>query len=416
MRTAAQSDFVRKVGETFGAKILLILMGLASTVLVARALGPEGRGEYAIAFALVSIGVQFGNLGLHSSATYYVSRNKSTAPVLIVNSLVAGFGLGGVMGLLGWGACRLFPSLAPVQDPLLWGACLAIPFSLSGMFLQNLLLGLNRVRFYNLTDIIGRSLSLLALGIVLAFTPVTVEKVFFCGILAPMAIFFLGLWFLRPWLIPVAGFSWALLKGGLPYGLKAYLACFFAFLLLKIDLLMVKYLLGASDAGQYSISSAMADMLYLFPAVVGTVLFPRLSTLPGLIEKWKLAKNASLVLGGIMLMLAGGAALVASPVVRLMFGAEFLPSVPAFLWLCPAMVFYGINNILSVYLASVGLPWFGVQVWVLAAGANIVLNGFLIPALGISGAAIASLLCYALVLLVQYIYVLQHLNADESRP
>ena len=49
VRRALESDFVRKVLETFATRILLIGIGLATSVLIARILGPEGRGLFAVA-------------------------------------------------------------------------------------------------------------------------------------------------------------------------------------------------------------------------------------------------------------------------------------------------------------------------------------------------------------------------------
>jgi O-antigen/teichoic acid export membrane protein len=90
--------------------------------------------------------------------------------------------------------------------------------------------------------------------------------------------------------------------------------------------------------------------------------------------------------------------------IRLLFGADFLPAAPAFVLLSIAMIFYGANNIVSSYLASLSFPWFSVAVWVAAAGLNVVLNLFLIPSRGILGAAISSLVCYVLVLVAQVLY------------
>jgi O-antigen/teichoic acid export membrane protein len=94
-RRLINSDFVRKVAETFGTRILLIGIGLVTSVIVARILGPDGRGLYAVAATIGAIGVQFGNLGLHASNTYYVARDRSLLPALVGNPLLIGFVFGG---------------------------------------------------------------------------------------------------------------------------------------------------------------------------------------------------------------------------------------------------------------------------------------------------------------------------------
>src|SRR4030043_1134751 len=95
------SDFIRKVGETFITRICLIGIGLVTSVIVARILGPEGRGLYAVAATIGAIGVQFGNLGLHGSNTYYLARARSLLPALIGNTLLVSFVVGGAGSGLG---------------------------------------------------------------------------------------------------------------------------------------------------------------------------------------------------------------------------------------------------------------------------------------------------------------------------
>jgi hypothetical protein len=90
-RKTKTSDFVRKVAETFLTRILLIGIGLITSVIVARVLGPEGRGLYAVAATIAAMGVQLGNLGLHASNTYYVAQKPELLPFLMGNTLIASF-------------------------------------------------------------------------------------------------------------------------------------------------------------------------------------------------------------------------------------------------------------------------------------------------------------------------------------
>src|SRR6266550_9140590 len=88
IRQLAASDFVRKVAETYATQIVLIGLGLLTSVTVARSLGPQGRGFYAVAMAMGLTGVQLGNLGLHASNTYYVAQNRSLLPTLVGDSFL----------------------------------------------------------------------------------------------------------------------------------------------------------------------------------------------------------------------------------------------------------------------------------------------------------------------------------------
>src|SRR5262249_14860991 len=99
------------------------------------------------------------------------------------------------------------------------------------------------------------------------------------------------------------------------------------------------------------------------------------------------------------------AALAAPLAVRLVFGADFLPAVPAFRILCVAMVLYGTNNILANYLASLGFPLFSLFIPAIGFLVNFVLNLVAIPHFGIVGAALCSVIGYGGVLALHVMYV-----------
>ena len=197
----------------------------------------------------------------------------------------------------------------------------------------------------------------------------------------------------------------SLLLDNLRYGLKAYVAAFFAYMVLRVDLLFVKYLLGAEEAGYYSIGTSMADLIYLLPVVVGTVLFPRLSAMTAQQEKWEYTKKVLWVMAFVSSLLSIVAIPLANPAVGLLFGTAYLPSVPAFLWLLPGICSLAVNTILMNYLASIGFPLIAVYAPGVAMTLNIALNLKWIPSYGIVGASMASSVSYGLMLLMSLAYV-----------
>ena len=85
------SDFVRKISQTFVTRVFVAAIGLVTSVLVARILGPEGRGAYAVAMAIGAMGVQLGNLGLQAANTYVISRQRDLLSIVVANSLSVAF-------------------------------------------------------------------------------------------------------------------------------------------------------------------------------------------------------------------------------------------------------------------------------------------------------------------------------------
>lgn len=406
MNSLWASDFVHKVAETFATRILTLGIGLIVSVVVARILGPEGRGLYAVAVAVGAIGVQFGNMGLHASNTYLVAKDHSVLSSLVGNSLFVGLVLGGLGAALALAVFLNWPDIAPIHGGLLRLALLSIPLGLSYLLLQNLLLGIHEVRTYNKIELFGNIASVIFIILLILSRLVTVETVFSVSLIILIIYIVLALRVLRCHFQGLPHLSFALFKRTLGYGLKAYLAAFFAFLVLRVDLLMVQYMLGAKQAGYYSIAVAMADLIFMLPVVVGTILFPKLSALEDTQEKLRLAKQTAWGVGFVMATMTILAAALAGPMIRWLFGQAFMPAVPAFIWLMPAIMTLSINTVLMNYFASTGMPMITIYSSGAAAILNVVLNMKLIPLLGIVGASISSIFSYGSMLAATTIYIL----------
>lgn len=400
-----KSKFWRSIVETYLTRIVLTGLGFAVTVIVSRALGPTGRGLFAVATAVAAIGMQFGNLGLHASNTYYVAKDSTLLPVLVGNTLAVSFGLGGTAALVGWILDQLWPSLLPVHGILLLLTLSCVPFGLALMLLQNLLLGIDRVRDYNASELLTRLVGLACLGLAI-FAGWVNPEIMFSGTLAGLLVsFFWALFKVRRLLWKPVSFSLDLFKQHVGLGAKAYLIAFFGFLVLRIDLVMVKYLLGAQAAGYYSVSEILAENMLTLPIVIGTILFPKLSGMADRKEKLYLTKKAASLAAALMAPLMIVACLLARPVIQFVFGKSFLPAAAPFIWLMPGSFFLGIETVIVQYLNSLGFPKIIAYSWLLVTILNIGINFWAIPAYGINGAAIVSTVSYSLIFVLILVVV-----------
>jgi O-antigen/teichoic acid export membrane protein len=407
------SEFVRKVFGTIATRMTLMGIGLAMSVIVARILGPEGRGVYAVATTGALV-VQFGNIGLHSSNSYYVAKDRELLLPLLGNTFFASLGIGFGLAMIAEILFYIQPGLAPIQGPILMLTLAWIPFGLIYLLLQHLLIGTQKIRVYNTIEIGNRVLSVLFVGILILTNWVTVESVYLSGFIALIICILWSFWQFKVSFLALPFFSSRLFLDNIQYGIKAYLSALFAFLVLRIDMLMIQYVLGPTQAGYYSVAVSLADFIYVPPAIVGIIIFPKLVALPDHEKRWKVTKKVTAYLGIILTLLVSLAIPLAKPAIRLLYGEDFMPAAPAFIILGIATIFYGMNNILSYCLAAMAFPWFAVHIWIVMAGLNIVLNLVLIKRLGIEGAAISSLICYVLLLAAQYIYLRKKENRFES--
>jgi O-antigen/teichoic acid export membrane protein len=385
---ARGSDFFRKVLETYTTQISLIGIGLATTVTVARALGPEGRGLYAVAIAVGALGVQFGNLGLPASNTYYLSQDRTLLPRLLGNSLLVSAIVGGTGALAAWLVFSLHPELAPLHGPLLKFGLAWVPLGLCFLLMQRLNLGLYEVRSYNKIEVMNRGCALALIGIVILSRRISPQTVITANLIALTIGCFWALRGMRPWLTSFPWPSWRLLRQHLGLGVKAYFITALSFLHMRVALLMVKYMLGPQQAGYYSVASGLGDYILLLPVVIGLILFPKLSAIASVPEKLRQAKTVALGTALALIPFLTVTVIVVKPAVRILFGRPFLPAADVFPWLVPGIFMIGVEIATVQFLNSVGYPKILVGVWASSVLVDVLLNLWAIPHFGIRGAAL----------------------------
>lgn len=171
--------------------------------------------------------------------------------------------------------------------------------------------------------------------------------------------------------------------GVVPIGVGIVLSALY----FRIDLFLVAAWCGAPAAGLYNAVFRLVEALRLVPAAIVAVALPaifRARTRRPLVE----LAAALTVLG----VLAGGLGLaVAGWLVPLLYGASYAAAVPAFRILMLAFPLLSLNYALTHQLVG----WHGERAWAVVCAAallaNIALDVRMIPALGIVGAAWATL-------------------------
>jgi enterobacterial common antigen flippase len=395
--------FWHKVAETSATQAGLIMLGVVMAVLTARVLGAEGRGLFAVMLAIAAFGVQFGNVGLSSSVAYLAALQPDSRRQLLGLTIIGGLLAGSTVATLFLLVTLGMPALAPLPPALLLPAALSIPAALLLLLTLQFLLGSNRVRLYNVLQLAKEAAVLIALVAAVVLGARGVMPYFWVWLAGVGAAAAAALWVaVRGEGAPVApGID--LLSRALGYGGRAYLAMLFSYAVLHFDLFMVARMLGAAAAGHYSVAARLAAMLYLLPAAVGTLVFV---TVPGLSQGSRdFAIRTARRVGIVLLPAALLAAVVASPLVRILFGTEFLPAVVPFQILLPGIVALGINTVFMQYFAGRGMPLFAVVAPAAAAVLNVALNLVLLPRLGIAGAAVASVIAYSVMLSSSIVYL-----------
>lgn len=406
----------RDIWESLGTRVVIFAFGAIGSILLTRALGPEGRGYYLGVVNLIALGTQFGSLGLGSSNTYYLSGGREEGPALVGNTWIVALALGSLLALLGWAAALQVHGLRAGVGTLYLVAGLAtIPLTILLLLGQNLLIAKGAIRASNGLDVV-RNLGWV--GLVLIFA-VGLGWGHRAAILLNLIVF--GLANLWLWgrlaalgLPPTLRWDGALFQRTVAYGLKAYTVTLLGFLVLRLDALLVQHWLGAAAAGQYGVAVQLGDLLLTIGSTVAMILFPKAAELGP--AAWPLVRRVTLQtsLGVGVLCLAGY--VLAPWGVRLLFGPAFAPAVGGFRLLLPGLWCLTVETLLVQYLNGIGLPRTVLLGWVGALGLNVGLNVLWIPRMGIQGAALASTVAYAFMMLVVMVLVARALpKAQENR-
>lgn len=192
----------------------------------------------------------------------------------------------------------------------------------------------------------------------------------------------------------------ALFRHAWPYGVAAVLYPVF----FQIGTVLLKYLRGDAEAGLFGIALAVMTAIYLFPTTVyQKFLLARL-------HRWAVHDRARFRqvyrLGCIGMLLSGLAvggmlALLAGHAVRL-FGNPYDGITPLLMWLALCVPIRFLSTAVGAVLLTEGQMLYRVGAMLAAAAAAVVLNLVLIPHYGASGAAFATILAEALLLVALY--------------
>ncbi|MFA7295349.1 MAG: oligosaccharide flippase family protein [Candidatus Paceibacterota bacterium] len=395
--TKENDSVLNNISFTFGASIISLLIGTSIGIIIARTLGPSGKGLLAVIAMVGTVVLTLGNLGIGAFNTYAISNKSVEKKDLIGNSFWLGLIIGSICFLIVLIFAFNFPVIfrnIPRSYLLLY--LISLPFLFLSNFFSGILTGEQKFRKLNIFSIITQAINLIGVILLLLVFKLDVFYVLIWYVLVntinalfPMGFIFLtdGIYF---------NFNLQLLKKALNYGLKICLAGIFALLVLRVDLYMVNFFKGAAEAGLYSLASNFGNIFFILPSSIIAVIFPKINA-EDKTRKELIAKYSRISLFLVFLM-ATGALLFIRPVIELLFGQAFLASTRPIILLLPGLIAWSVASVLSQYFLSIGYPLKLTISWFLVAVLNIILNFIYIPQYGMAAAALSSSATYLLAL------------------
>jgi len=392
------SSITKSSTITFSSQILIFALGFVASIILARVLGPSGKGIYALIVLIPALMLKLGSLGIEAANVYFTGSKQYEIKDIISNSLLCGILLSSILIFLFFGVFHLdifqnYLASNQINPFYLWIVVLTVPLSLLSGFLISIFLGAEKITVYNKINIFNSTFQLILLTVFLVILKKGVFGAVISYVLGIIGVALVVILLITKFTKITFSFNRRLLKDSTKYGLKAYFGNLTQFLNYRLDMLLVAAFLTPASVGFYSISVGIAERLWMLPGAIATVLFPRISSLKDKEANNltpRIARHTFLIISVLALILA----LIARPVIKILFGSVFLPSVMPLMILLPGIIALGGCKILTADLAGRGKPQFGTYAAFVSLAVNIPLNLWLIPKWGISGAAFASSAAY----------------------
>jgi O-antigen/teichoic acid export membrane protein len=391
------------VGSTTIFQVAVLLCGMGSGIVLARSLGPAGRGELAIDLLWPGILALLGDLGLGFSFSYHAGKLRNEIHGLWTLAALTGLLAGTGISVIGWFVIPHFVPAIKGHAENFGLALLSVPMVLMSGYQAFLLLGTGFVADFNFVRLIVPGVNLI---LALSFAAIgwTSVRWFLTAYLLAQAsgLILSGILIGRRYR-PRFTFPRDLLRSVFFYGLKTHAGSIAAQANIRADQAYMSVVMTTSQLGLYVVAVSVGGILSPFLNAMAIVIMPRAS------HAVNDAQGAQLVARHVKLACLISAPVLLGSVVLMpwllpaFFGVAYRPAVHSAQVLSFAALFQGVNAVLGNSLRSLGRPGPPAIAEAFGMVATIALLFLLLPVLGIMGAAIASLAAYALVGLLQFI-------------
>ena len=401
-------------------------LGIISSALLARSLGPAGLSLFAIVGAVAGIAGTVSDLGLRMSAIRHIAAfvvdgnenvARQTAGIYARLKLVASVLVVVFIVVLARPLASLL-DLPPDRGPLLlWvGSLGLLATALSGLA-GTILHALRRFRPLVAMQSTNVLLTVLLLAALWLWEVLTVPWALFVGALSAAGAAALG-YFLLPMEWRESFWHSSPLSGAMSGRLLSFsrwlwLSNIFSILAVQVDVLLLNYLLPLPLVGIYALARNLAQKADMVNQTLHTVLLPNVSALAGP-PAYRRYLRRSLARAALLAGLIILATPLARPLILLVYGDAFASSIPVFYALLSVVLF----DVFVSPLILLALPMDRPRLLALADGAQVILlltlGLILVPRWGVYGIIVARLAGKAIGAFITLLPLILTLRREQS--
>jgi len=398
------AEVARNASYSLAASLVAFLAGLLASVMLARLLGPDSFGTYALVLSVGGILAMIGTLGVPHAATKYVAEYRARGDLDTASRILAALGRFEVGMALALGSAGFL--LAPWLERVFGAPGFAPAFRvaavglLPGLLAALTLAGLQGVHDFPRVTLISVTTTLFLLSLTLGLLAAGAGVLGAVVALTATA----SLSSLLGWLSLGRHLPLSLRRASLPpparAKLRRYVPAVSAVLVLdavvwqRSEVFFLGVFRSPREVAWYALAFGVAaTLMRLLPRALSVVLAPVASGLygaadgPGMQALFRTGSRYLVILAAPIVV--GGAAL-ARPLLTAVYGSEFGPAGAAFPVILAAAGFGAVGSVTAAIQNGMERQDLVFRVAVAATAANLALDLALIPRWGLMGAAVAN--------------------------
>ncbi|GEM_PF-3657565 len=372
---------------------------------MARQLGPEQRGLYGLVFMAVHLLFTFGHLGLGSAVAYFTGKKSYKKNEILTFVIVSSFVLGIALATIFF---FVYPYIKGIWTDIPRSAMLiglvALPFLFFQNFIFRFLLGMLRVRQSNITNLLRSAFYIVLVALLIWFYRGGLREAVLCFTLSLLLSGVLGFVLFTRDIRPLGTLNTVMLKPFFQYGIKIYCIVVINYLNYRIDILLIKYYMTASDVSYYQIAANLAQRFWYIPDALSTLLFPTLLAMSNENRSSRFTAKICRNNFFLMILLSIAVLIIAKPVIVFLYGSEYSPVSKALFSILWGITIFPFYKFLSVDFAAKKQLGIGILASSIGVAVNVAANIFMIPRYGIIGAGLATSLSYSVLSIVLIVF------------
>ena len=379
--------------------IINLSVSIFSGMIIAKTLGPEGKGTFFLVSQIISIGAVLFSVGIGPSILFFLKKKILTKNEAFTICILYSLFIVIIFAFLyGFFKTHFVVYLKnTITEQMLFNALILIVLNLLTNFFGYIIMDTESgVKRWSIISSVGNIIYL----VLLFFLVYKFSEGVMGAIYALMfAVFIKVLVLVRYVFVEKVSFKITptdKVKKIITYALGIFIGNLFLTGVYRIDIFFVNNMLSVKELGLYSASVNISELLLLIPSAIGVALFPHLSGLERKEQTFVMAKTGRLstILGVVGSL---GLVIIAYPFILIVFGDKFIDSFVPALFLLPGLVAMTLNYAYSNYLNSIGKPYIAAKIFTVGIIINVVLNTLFLKAFGIKGAAIFSSITYCII-------------------